>query len=283
MSHPLTGQVLPPKPLFGTTRELAAGEDRRQALAEWITSPDNHLFSRTMANRVWTDLMGVGLVMPVDDLRATNPATNEPLLVALGNDFRDHRFDIKHLIRRITSSAAYSLASEPNERNSMDTRNYSRHYRQRLRGEVLLDAVCEVTGVGEEFVAMPSGSSAKELWTHRIESLFLDAFGRPNENQDPPCERTSDTTVVQALHVMNSDSIASKVTSDAGRAAALGKSDMSPAEIVDELFLAIYSRLPTIAEREIGVGLYKDGSNRRLVTEDLMWALINTPEFWFKD
>jgi hypothetical protein len=283
VSHPLTGQVLPPKPLFGTTRELAEGEDRRLALAEWITAPENHLFARTMANRVWTDLMGVGLVMPVDDLRATNPATNEPLLVALGNDFRDHRFDIQHLIRRITSSAAYALASEPNERNSMDTRNYSRHYRQRLRGEVLLDAVCEVTGVGEEFQAMPSGSSAKELWTHRIDSLFLDAFGRPNENQDPPCERTNDTTVVQALHVMNSDSIASKVTSDAGRAAALAKSDKSPAEIVDELYLAIYARLPSNTERQIGVGLYKDGSDRRLVTEDLMWALINTPEFWFKD
>jgi hypothetical protein len=227
--------------------------------------------------------MGVGLVMPVDDLRATNPATNEPLLVALGNDFRDHRFDIKHLLRRITSSAAYALSSEPNERNSMDTRNYSRHFRQRLRGEVLLDAVCEVTGTSEEFEAMPSGSSAKELWTHRIDSLFLDSFGRPNENQDPPCERTSDTTVVQALHVMNSDSVASKVTNDGGRVAKLAKSEKSPVEIVDELYLAVYGRLPSSVEREIGVGLYKDGSNRRAVTEDLMWALINTPEFWFKD
>lgn len=283
VSHPLTGQVLPPTPLFGKAPEITEGMDRREALAAWITSPENPLFAKTMANRIWADLMGVGLVMPVDDLRATNPATNEPLLVALGNDFRDHRFDIKHLIRRITSSAAYALASEPNERNSMDTRNYSRHYRQRLRGEVLLDAVCEVTGVPEEFEAMPTGSSAKELWTHRIDSLFLDAFGRPNENQDPPCERTSDTTVVQALHVMNSDSIAAKVTSDRGRAATLAKSEKSPTEIVDELYLAVYSRLPSTVEREIGVGLYKSGSNRRAVTEDLMWALINTPEFWFKD
>lgn len=283
VTHPLNGQVLPPTPLFGKAPEIAEGADRREALAAWITSPENHLFSRTMANRVWTDLMAVGLVNPVDDLRATNPATNEPLLVALGNDFRDHRFDIKHLIRRITSSAAYALASDPNERNSVDTRNYSRHFRQRLRGEVLLDAVCEVTGVAEEFEAMPSGSTAKELWTHRIDSLFLDAFGRPNENQDPPCERTTDTTVVQALHVMNSDAIAAKVTSDQGRAAKLAKSEKSPAEIIDELYLAVYGRMPSSAERDIGLGLYKNGSNRRAVTEDLMWALINTPEFWFKD
>ena len=108
------------------------------------------------------------------------------------------------------TSYVYGLSSLPNERNQSDTRNYSRHYRQRLRAETLLDAVCDITGVPESFSAMPAGSRATQLWTHRVDSLFLDAFGRPDPNQDPPCERTGDTTMVQALHLMNVAEFASQ-------------------------------------------------------------------------
>ena len=174
-------------------RAIAAGEDPREALADWITSPDNPYFARVAVNRVWADLMGRGLVEPVDDLRATNPPSNAALLDALADDFRQQGYDLKKLIRRIMTSHVYALSSAPNERNVADTRNYSRHYRQRLRAEVLLDAVCDVTGVREEFGGMPPGSRAMEIWTHRVESLFLDAFGRPDANQDPPCERDRTT------------------------------------------------------------------------------------------
>jgi hypothetical protein len=284
VTHPLTGAVLPPRPLFGEVPPTAEGADPRDALAAWITSRDNPFFAQTMANRVWADLMGVGLVEPVDDLRATNPATNGPLLEALGRDFAEHGYDVKHLIRTICNSHVYGLSSVPNERNVVDTRNYSRHYRQRLRAEVLLDSVCQITGVPERFEAMPPDSRAKELWTHRIDSLFLDAFGRPDPNQDPPCERTSDTTVVQALHLMNSERLYSKVTSDEGTAAQLAQSEASPAEIVEGLYLAVYSRPPTEEELNIGTRLYDtESSDRRQVTEDLLWALLNTAEFLFKD
>ncbi len=287
VKHPLSGEVLAPRPLFaidslGAIPPDETDIDRRDLLAAWITSPGNPLFAKTQANRIWSDMMGVGLVEPVDDLRATNPATNESLLAALGNDFREHGFDNKHLIRRIANSAAYALDSVPTERNLVDTRNYSRHYRTRLRGEVLLDALVAVTEVPESFEAMPAGSSAKDLWTHRIDSQFLDAFGRPDENQDPPCERTRDTTVVQALHVMNSESVARKVTSDEGRAARLAKSDLTPDKIVEELYLACYGRFPTAEESTFAVGLFQpDAGSRRRATEDLLWALLNTPEFWF--
>lgn len=282
--HPVTSAVMEPRPLFGTAPAIAEGTDPRAALAEWITSRNNPYFARTQANRVWADLMGIGLVEPVDDLRATNPPTNAPLLAALGDDFAAHGFDLKHLIRTITTSYVYRLSSTPVERNIVDTRNYSRHYRRRLRAETLLDSVCQITGVPEEFDAMPTGSRSREIWTHRVESLFLDSFGRPDPNQDPPCERITEPTVVQVLHLMNSEGVYGKVSSDAGTAARLAASDLSPAQIVEELYLSVYSRFPDEQELNIGVGLYDtQGTNRRAATEDLLWSLLNTPEFVFKD
>src|SRR5262249_55752162 len=156
--------------------------------------------------------------------------------------------------------------------------------RQRLRAEVLLDAISDITGVPDSFAAAPPGSRASEIWTHRVPSLFLDTFGRPDPNQDPPCERTSDTSVVQALHLMNAPELHKKVTSDAGRAARLAGGRETPLWIVEELYLLTYARRPTDDERAVGVSLF-DGprADRRSAVEDLMWALINSAEFVFKD
>lgn len=283
--HPLTGQVMEPRPLFGEAPQVADAEaDLRRQLAEWITSDSNHYFAQVAVNRVWADLMGRGIVDPVDDLRGTNPPSNAELLNALAEDFRNQRYDLKKLLKTITSSYVYALSADPNERNVMDTRNYSRHYRQRLRAETLLDAVCDITGVPESFAAMPPGSRATELWTHRSSSLFLDTFGRPDPNQDPPCERLDESSVVQALHLMNAPNLHEKVTSNKGRAAQLAASDWEPNRIIDELYLLTYSRLPSDEERSIAESLYSDGKrNRRQATEDLLWALMNTPEFIFKN
>lgn len=284
VNHPLKNTPMTPRPLFGTSPSLEGVEDPREALAEWMTSPENHYFAQAMANRVWADMMGRGFVEPVDDLRATNPASNAPLLKALGDDFRARKFDIKQLIRRIATSYVYSISSLPNERNASDHRNFSRHYRTRLRAEVLLDTVSTATSVREEFEAMPQGSRAKELWTARIDSLFLDAFGRQDPNQDPPCERTLDTTIVQSLHLMNSNTLARKVASDGSRAHLLATSKLTPPQIVEELYLSLYARRPSADELKEAVSLFEEsGADRRRVCEDLMWAMINTPEFVFKD
>lgn len=284
VKHPLTGKVLPPRPLIGTAREVTEEADPRASLAEWMTSPDNPYFAKVIVNRVWADFMGRGIVDPVDDLRATNPPSNGPLLDALAADFRKNGHDLKKLIRTIATSYVYGRSSVPNDRNFGDSRNYSRHYRQRLRAEVLLDAVSDVTGVPEKFDAMPAGARAMEVWTARASSAFLDSFGRPDANQDPPCERTPDTSVVQALHLMNAPNLHRKVISDDGRAARLANSKRSTAEIVDELYLLAYGRLPTEKERGAAIKRFdKDGTSRRQATEDLMWALINTPEFVFTD
>lgn len=285
--HPLTGEELAPTPLFGTappTEDSAA--DPRDSLAAWMTSPDNDYFSQVIVNRVWADLMGRGLVDPVDDLRATNPPTNGPLLKALADDFRANGYDLKHLIRTITTSHVYALSSAPNERNVADTRNYSRHYRQRFRAESLLDAISDVTGVPETFAATPPGTRANAIWTHRVDSHFLDTFGRPDPNQDPPCERIPDTSVVQALHLMNAPGVHAKVTSDAGLAARLAASERTAAEIGEELYLATYSRPPSDEELAVVEEILAEietPAGRREAVEDLLWALINTPEFVFKD
>ncbi|MCA9223444.1 MAG: DUF1553 domain-containing protein, partial [Planctomycetales bacterium] len=284
VSHPLTGEVLAPQPLFGEARQPAEDEDRRHALAEWITSDDNHYFREVIANRIWADMMGRGLVEPVDDLRATNPPTNPELLAALGNYLKEQNYDLKQLIRTIATSYVYGLSSEPSDRNVADTQNYSRHYRQRLRAEVLLDAVADVSQVPFDFSAMPPGSRASEIWTHRIGSTFLDTFGRPDPNKDPPCERFDDPTVVQVLHLMNSPELHQKVTSDKGRPAQLASSDLSVDQVVQELYLAVYNRPPATDELDVGRQIFaREGVPRRQAAEDLMWALMNTPEFLFKD
>ncbi|TWT59148.1 hypothetical protein KOR42_25370 [Thalassoglobus neptunius] len=280
VKHPITGEVLPPRSLWGNVTVPEDSDDPREVLAEWMTSPENELFAQVFANRVWADLMGRGLVEPVDDFRATNPASNQALLTALGEHFRDSGYSLEELVRAITSSAAYQLSSIPNEQNVEDTRNYSRHYRHLLRAEVLHDAYTTITGIPADFECMPPDSSAKQLWTHRIGSLFLDTFGRPDPNQDPPCERTSDSTVVQALHLMNSEQLHAQLVHKNGTAAQLAESESSPQEIAIQMYRTVYGRNPTEAESELVVQLIEQApEERRTVIEDIMWTMLNTPEF----
>ena len=284
VTHPVTGATMTPRPLFGEAPPVVEGQDQREALAAWITSPNNHLFAQVMSNRVWADLLARGFVEPVDDLRATNPPTNRPLLKALGEHFRDSGFSITELIRVVANSHVYQLSSLPNETNAADTRNYSRHDRHRLRAEVLLDAVSLVTGVPQEFDAMPPDSSARQLWTHRSDSLFLDTFGRPDPNQDPPCERMSDSTVVQSLHLMNSEKLYGDIGSDGGTAKSLADSEKSAEEISGELYARVFGRKPTVEETALVTELLAaEGAVRRQVIEDLMWAMVNSAEFVFQD
>lgn len=280
VTHPVTGAVMEPKPLFGSAEPEPDDADRRETVARWLTSKENHLFAQVMANRVWADMMGRGLVEPVDDFRATNPASNQPLLTALGDHFRDSSYSIPELIRVIAESRAYQLSSLPNATNSADTRNYSRHYRQRLRAEVLLDAFTSISGVPRKFDAMPPGTKAKQIWTHRTKSLFLDTFGRPDPNQDPPCERITESTVVQSLHLMNAEELHASVVSDKGTAATLAATEKTTDEIATELYQLIYGRNPIAIESKVvrDVLTAKD-ADRRGAIEDIMWAMLNTAEF----
>lgn len=283
LNHGRTGQPVAPKTLKGSAQTIGPEDDPREALVSWMTDSANPYFPRVMANRVWAEIMGQGLVDPVDDIRATNPASNEALLDYLAEDFRQQGFDIKSLIKRIMTSYVFGLASTPTERNVSDFRNYSRSYRQRMRAEVLLDGVNDILGTDEDFAAMPPGSRAMQLWTYRSSSLFLDTFGRPDLNQDPPCERSSDSTTPQVLHLMNSPQLNRKISQDAARPAKLAASEMANGAIVEEAYLLIYNRFPATEERKTALEFFPSEGSRRRAVEDLFWVLLNTPEFSFID
>ena len=282
VQHPLTGETLAPVPLFGESREIG-DSDPREALVDWMLSAGSDYFAQVQANRVWAALMGRGLVEPVDDLRSTNPPTNPELLDALASDFRESGYDLKHLLKTIAMSRVYRLSSVPTESNAADRINYSRHYRHRLRAEVLMDAITKVTGTDTSFSAMPPASRASQVWTTRVDSMFLDTFGRPDENQDPPCERTPESTVTQALHLMNSVKLDGRVRSDKGWVAQLAASDRPAEALIEEIYLAAFSRFPREPELKYASGLFEATDNRRQLTEDLMWAMINSPEFSIQD
>lgn len=281
--HPLSNVVLAPKPLGGEPITVGAGDPREQLVA-WLSSSTNRTFAAAAVNRIWAEFFGQGLVDPVDDLRATNPPGNAALLDALAADFRGGGFDQKRLIATLMKSHLYGLSSLPNETNAGDLRNFSRHYRRRLRAEIVADAVDDVTGVPTAYPGTPPGTRATQIWTHRSPSIFLDVFGRPDPNQDPPCERIGDATVVQTLHLMNSSHVHGKVTDDAGLPARLAAAGTQPDAIVEELYLAAYSRFPTEDERRTAVAEFaREGATPRTVAEDLLWALVNTPEFLYVD
>jgi len=263
LKHGRTGVEVVPKPLNGAPLTLGPDDDPREALAAWVTDSSNPYFAKVMANRVWAEIMGQGLVEPVDDLRATNPASNDPLLDYLAKDFRAHNYDVKHLIHTIMTSYVFGLSSEPDERNLTDLKNFSRYYRQRLRAEVLLDAINDILQTQEDFSAMPPGSRATQLWTHRASSLFLDTFGRPDPNQDPPCERTADSTTPQILHLMNSPELNRKLVEDAARPAQLAASELSPATIVEEIYYLTYCRPPKPAEAAAATAFLQSAESRR--------------------
>lgn len=281
VKHPVTGETMTPRAPDGPTVAADTGDPRR-ALADWMTAPENPFFARAAVNRVWAHFFGRGLVHPVDDFRTSNPCVNPQLLDALAADFVAHGYDLKHLIRTILESRTYQLSTEPNPSNLADTRNFSRAYRRRLPAEVMVDAVRDATGVPDTFAALPAGGRATQAWSYKIESHFLDAFGRPNSSSDCPCERDTQLSVVQTLHLMNSRTLQAKLSDPAGRVRKLAESPKSPEEIATELYLTTLSRPPSAAELTAASAAYAaQGATRQTATEDVFWALLNSPEFVF--
>ena len=283
LNHGRTKEPVEPKTLTGESMNIAPDDEPREALADWMTNPDNPFFAKVMANRVWAELMGKGIVDPVDDLRTTNPASNEALLQFLADDFKRNNFDVKKLIRTICTSHVFGLSATPSERNTADLKNFSRYYRERMRAETLLDTINDVLGTTEEFKAVPTGSRSTQVWTHRSGSLFLDTFGRPDKNQDPPCERLPDSTTPQILHLMNSPALNKKLSDKSARPAKFAESKMSHREIVEDAYLRVFNRRAIDDELVAALRIFPDSGDRQQAVEDLYWALLNTPEFLFLD
>ncbi|MBL6764582.1 MAG: DUF1553 domain-containing protein [Verrucomicrobiae bacterium] len=280
--HPVTDEVMPPRPLDGVAVEIPTEKDPRSVLIDWMLTPDNPFFAKAIVNRVWGEFFGVGIVEPVDDFRESNPPSNDTLLDWLARDFVENGYDLKHLMRRILRSNVYGLSSMPNETNAADRRNNARSLRRRLPAEVMADAVASFTGTPEKWDGLPPGARAVQTWNTRMSSTFLDTFGRPDFSAECPCERDPAPTIVQSLHLMNSDELQSRLSAADGRAAALAAGDAGPEEIVRQIYLAAYARPPTVDELRVASGAFSgDGVSRQGAIEDIMWALINSAEFVF--
>jgi hypothetical protein len=280
--HPVSNAVMKPTPLAAEPLSIPAGADPRETLAEWLLAPENPFLAKAMANRVWGQFLGRGIVHPVDDFRATNPPVNPELLDALAADFAGHGFDLKHLMRRIMNSQLYQLSSLPNKTNTQDTSSFSRFYRRRLSAENFHDILAQVSGVESGFNNLRGDARSVELWTTRMDSALLESFGLPNSSENCPVERDDRPSMVQALHLMNSDKLQAKLADKNGRAAKLAQAAKPSDEVVNELYLALYSRWPSDEEKRIALESLEVGSpKRQQAVEDLIWALINSAEFVF--
>ncbi len=283
VNQPRTGQFLPPRPLDRSTVTLESGQDPRAALASWMTAPTNRLFARAIVNRVWKRCFAVGLVEPVDDLRATNPASNEPLLDALCDDLIAHKYDLKRLMRLIVSSRSYALSSEPLPTNAADRTFFSHYLPRRLPAEVLADALAVVTGVSEAYEGQAVGTRAVQLPDPQVRNDLLETFGRPERVTACACERTADVTMPQVLHLMNGDALNRRLGDGEGRLAELVRANQTDREIVETLFLTALARRPTESQwRTIEAALAGlTGDDRSAAFRDLAWALVNSKEFLF--
>ncbi len=281
--HSRTGETVFAHALGEPSPEKSPEGDRRKLLAEWMTSPKNTFFARNIVNRAWAHFLGRGLIEPVDDVRLTNPPTNPELLDELAAKFIESGFDVHQLIRTITASRTYQRSAKPNVTNERDEQNYSRALLKRLDAEVLFDAVCQATGTSEKFAGVPDGSRAIQLWDSQVKHDFLKLFGRPVRATACECERATEPSVAQVLHVLNSPELQSKLSDESGTVARLARrypSDNSA--LIDELYLTIVSRLPTADEKAAATKYLQDhASARRHAAEDLAWSLLNSLEFVF--
>ncbi len=297
LMQPRTGKPQIPAPLDGLALDPDATGDRREALADWLTAPENPYFARSITNRVWAAYFGAGLVNPVDDLRASNPASNEPLLAALSDYLLKNKFDLKVLMRLILESETYQRSGEVLSENRDDTKYLSRQFPRRLMAEVLHDAITDVTGVSDVFnkIALNDGSTqdttvykegtrALELYDSAVQSYFLKTFGRNDREITCECERSNQPSMIQVLHLANGDALNGKLAAPKGIIERMLGEKMTDEAIVEEACLATLSRLPQAHEREGFLSLLKGAgeADRRVALEDLFWALMTSREFLFQ-
>ena len=281
VQQPRTNEQLKPQPLDRSAIAIEPGHDPRVALVDWMTSGRNESFNGSIVNRIWKHCLGVGLVEPVDDLRASNPPTNPALWKALNEDFAAHGFDMKHLLRTILNSQTYQLSSDTLAENEADTRFYSHYYARRLPAELLLDALSQVTAIPDQFPGYPEGIRAQQLPDPGLDSYFLRLFGRSDRVTACACERLGDVTMSQLLHLQNGDTMARKIDASNGYLAEMLKTTPDNAAAVDRLFLTTLARKPTQTEANAVLSQLNQGQSRDDVFRDLLWALLNAKEFAF--
>ncbi len=286
-SNPQSGPAVLPD---GIKVWLLPDQDPREVFADWLITAKNPWFARNLVNRVWSWLLGRGIIHEPDDIRPDNPPSNPELLAYLEGELVAAHFDLKHIYRLILSSQVYQLSSIPSTEDPKGEANFAFYSLRRLEAEVLIDALCQITGTTEQysspipepFTFIPEDLRSIALADASITSAFLETFGRSPRDTGLESERNNRPTAAQRLHLLNSSHIQRKIEQSTKLQFLLqGKS--KPREAIDELYLTILSRRPTADElKTIGGYFQAAGTNRRGAAVDLIWALVNSAEFLYR-
>jgi hypothetical protein len=282
VTQPRTGKQMKPHLLLKGDVDVPAERDRREVFAEWLTADDNPFFAKASVNRIWGQLLGRGIVEPVDDFRDSNPPSNAPLLDALAGEFIKNGYSRKWAVKTIMKSRTYQLSSRKNQFNGNDEIYFSHANTRLLSAEQLLDAICQVTSVPETFPGAPVGMRAVELTEPPADHYFLKIFGQPQREMACQCERSNESNLSQALQMINGPVVHTKLRDANGRVAKLVAANKPDDEIINELYVAALCRRPVPAELDAAKKHIATNSDRKLAMEDIGWALLNSKEFLFQ-
>lgn len=291
--QPRTGKEILPRFLGGPLAVIPPGKDRREVLADWLTRADNPFFARSVVNRLWFHLLGRGIVDPVDDFRDSNPSANDALLTALAQDFVRNKFNVKHVLRVILNSRTYQLSARANTSNKEDGKYFSHLIARPLSAEVLLDALCTVTGVPEKYEGRPPGTRAVQLADPEVITLpsrylgydrhpFMKAFGQPARELACECAREADFSLAQALELMNGPTVTGKLTAADNRLGQLLARKTPDADILNELYLTALSRLPTEDAAKALLKHVAQAKDKCKAWEDVLWTILRSREFLYR-
>jgi hypothetical protein len=297
VEYPDTDEAAKPKFLGGDDpgeRYVDAdGNERAKALAEWLTRDDNRLFVDVQANRVWRQVLGIGIVEPVDDFRASNPPSNPALLASVSRELVAGGFDLKSLVRRIASSHVYQAAStfEESYLHVGDEGHFARAAVRRLEAEQMFDAIYQVLDVPPKWPDAPLGTRAGQL--PGVASVtkkrkrgaaddFLKAFGKPSRQLVCECERSDETTLAQTFALASGEVVHDALADKRGRLRRMAKDDVAVADAIDSLYWTALGREPTADERLICHEALQASDDRLAALQDIAWALVNAKEFVFR-
>ncbi|MDP6795896.1 MAG: DUF1549 domain-containing protein [Verrucomicrobiota bacterium] len=279
VKHPVGGRTMTPKFLGGAMPEITRAQDRRAVLAKWLASANNPYFAPNLANIIWAHFFGIGIIEPVDDVRVSNPASNPELLNALASRFTEYNYDFKRLVYDICTSRTYQLTTRSNESNAADTRNFAHGRIRRLRAEVLLDVITQVTQTKNKFKGLPLGARAVQIADGNVGNYFLTTFGRAKRETVCSCEVKMEPSLSQALHLINGDIVQSRIQSGGLTGQLLKKHP--PAEVLRQLYLRTLCRPPSAEEQTSILGQFEKEPDKQAVMDDVFWALLNSKEFIF--
>lgn len=280
VNHPVGGRVMEPFYL-GAGKADVAGKDRREVLADWLASPKNPYFAQNFTNRIWHHFFGIGIIEPVDDVRVSNPPSNEPLLKELAKRFTESNYDMRQLIREICQSEAYQRSTESNPTNELDERNFARQQLRRIKAESMLDVLSQVTTTKDKFPRLPLGSRAVQIADGATNTYFLTTFGRATRETACSCEVKMEPTLSQALHLLNGEATNQKIQ-QGNLVNVWLKEGLTPSQIIEKIYIRALSRKPTAEEVAALMPLIPaDGKNLKQPLDDIFWALLNSREFVF--